>query len=1048
MTAAPIFKPLALAAALAGIALLAPVTSHAQTNWAQQCAYNNFGEGAGTSCHQPFQEGLAAVLVGTADGDSAAWGFIDKQGVMAIVPAYSEARSFQNGLAAVSQQDLWGYIDTRGRWVIPPRFSDATGFNAQGTALAEEGGRDVLIDRQGKVVKTFPLGTRTSGFEPGQKLAAMEIPTPPRLVNTVTGKPAALPEGVMALAAPTSGQLPAQTRDSRYGGWWGLLDQNGTWAISPQVLRSLAPPLRDGDVVAVNRERAWEFVDVRGEALSAKRYERVERVAPGIWLVRVADGGTLLLDDKLQPMHTFESDYVGVREQDGWRFAAEPGMTLLIDPEGRLQLIPLRSGEVKIHHGRAWVYGAARRTAGVADAAGDAMSAEDQAHAADAAAAVQAASEAETAAAFQDPPVAADAATDIAEAATVADATPTEATQAEAAAAGAAAAAASAAGAAADDAMAADAMQADTAADAAMDAATAAADAAQTTANADESLYQVYGRDGLGILDEATLAQLRAYDVSEFHYARTTARDADAPLALLRPHDYGQPTGILTAAGKIVTNPDWANIDTYDVTLPLVARTRNYQAGAIGADGAWAIEPRYTEIRPFKGPYTWARTKDMLRGDALLIDARGQEVSVPAHVLEEASRLDGELLHYYARNENRQRRSGLWNVRKGAPVLKPVYEQIQEFEDDWAKVQDKNRWGVVNREGQWVVPARYDGAYDLEYLGNGLMLVEAPEGKRNRGGFTERAYRVINLRTGKTSEPVVGKPQKLADGRFLGELADASAVLIDAEGASIRLSAGRPNNKQQFGDWLYIDFDEREGAIDARGNMKVPAQYGEFNPFFTQPEGLARANIGMGYRLIDQTGKTLLEKWGDATPLASMQRVVVNDDESGSSILVDLQGREVTRLPGRYAIDSDKASEGVAPYSDGDNKYGFIDANGKRVVGAHFNQLGRMKDGLARARRLERTGKLYGYIDLTGRYAIAPAFTWAGDFSEGRALVRRNRLIEYIDTQGKTTALFGVLCDTVVIVDAEDRQSWPPRKLTCPEAAGISPPAVDNANAE
>lgn len=1008
MTAAPVFKPLALMVALAGMALLGPRNATAQPGWMQQCAYGSTSEGAGMSCHQPFQEGLAAVFVGTADGESAAWGYIDKQGGMAIAPAYSDARSFQNGLAAVSRGDSWGYIDSRGHWAIPPRFSDATGFNAEGTALAEEDGRDVLIDRQGKVLKTFPLGTRTSGFDPGQKLAAMEIPTPPRLVNMTTGKPAALPEGVMALAAPTSGQLPAQTRDSRYGGWWGLLDKSGAWAIDPQTLRSNAPPLRDGDVVAVNRERAWEFVDVRGEALSAERYERVERVAPGIWLVRVADGGTMLLDGKLQPMHTFESDYVGVREQDGWRFAAEPGMTLLIDPEGRPQLIPLRSGEVKIHQGRAWVYGAALRSAGVADAAGDAMSAEDQAHAADAAAAVQAASEAETAAAFQDPPVAVDAATDIAETATVAEAALTEATQAE-----------------------------------------AAADAAQPTAsaNADESLYQVYGRDGLGILDEATLAQLRAYDVSEFHYARTTAPEADAPLALLRPHDYGQPTGILTAAGKIVTNPDWANIDTYDVTLPLVARTKNYQAGAIGADGAWAIEPRYTEIRPFKGPYTWARTKDMLRGDALLIDARGQEVSVPAYVLEEASRLDGELLHYYARNDNRQRRSGLWNVRKGAPALKPVYEQIQEFEDDWAKVQDKNRWGVVNREGHWVVPARYNGAYDLEYLGNGLMLIEAPEGKRNRGGFTERAYRVINLRTGKTSEPVVGKPQKLQDGRFLGELADASAVLIDAEGASIRLSEGRPNNKQQFGDWLYIDFDEREGAIDARGNMKVPAQYGEFNPFFTQPEGLARANIGAGYRLIDQTGKPLLEKWGDATPLASMQRVVVNDDESGSSILVDLQGREVTRLPGRYAIDSDKASEGVAPYSDGDNKYGFIDANGKRVVGAHFNQLGRMKDGLARARRLERTGKLYGYIDLTGRYAIAPAFTWAGDFAEGRALVRRNRLIEYIDTHGKTAALFGVLCDTVVIVDAEDRQSWPPRKLTCPEAAGISPPAIDNANA-
>lgn len=1045
MTAASCFKPLALVAALAGMALLAPGNAHARPDWGQQCSYRSYGEGADTSCHQPYQEGMAAVLVGTADGESAAWGYIDKQGVMAIVPAYSDARSFQNGLAAVIQDDRWGYIDSRGSWVIKPRFTDASSFNAEGTALAEEDGRDVLIDRQGKVLKTFPLGTRTSGFERGQKLAAMEIPTPPRLFNTATGKPAALPEGVMALAAPTGAYLPAQSRDSRYGGWWGLLDERGEWAIAPQVLRALAPPLRDGDVLAVNRERSWEFVDVRGEPLSAQRYERVELLAAGVWLARAAKGGTSLLDGKLEPLYTFKGDYVGMQQREGWGYAAEPGMTLLIDPTGDLQRLPLRSGEVKIHHGRAWVYGvptsAAGTPAGAMDAATDEMSAADEAQAAAAAAAVQAVSEAETAAAFQDPPVAVDAAADVAQAATVADAArPDDASLADATQADAAQAAA------AQPDVAADAVQ-----DAASDTATAAADAVQGAVSAaadDGALLQIYGRDGLGILDEATLVRLRAYDISEFHYARASAGDADAPLALLRPRDYEQPLGILTAAGQIVTNPDWENIDTYDVTLPIVARSKKHQAGAIGADGTWAIEPEYTEMRPFKGPYTWARTKDMLRGDALLIDTRGQAVHIPAEVLEDASRIDGDLLYYRAMNENRQRRSGIWNIRKGAPALKPAYEQIQEFEDDWAKVQDKNQWGVVNREGKWVLPPKYSGAYDLEYLGNGLMLTEAPDAKRKRGGYTESAYRVVNLRTGKASDPVVGKPQKLQDGRYLGELADGSAVLFDAQGAAIRVSDGRPENKQQYGDWLYIEFDEREGAIDARGNMKVPARYGEFNPFFTQPEGLARANIGQGYRVIDQTGKTVLEQLGDGTPLASMQRIVFNDDDESSSILVDLQGREVARLPGRHAINDRHASEGVVPYSDGDNKYGFIDANGKRVVGAHFNQLGPLKDGLARARRLERTGKLYGYVDLTGRYAVAPAFTWADDFHEGRALVRRNGLVEYIDTKGNTTALFGVLCDTAVIVDAQDRQSWPPQKLTCPEAAGIEPPAITNANAE
>jgi len=1034
MTAAPFFKPLALVVALGGVTLLTPGNAQARPDWTQQCSYSSYGEGAGTMCHQPYQEGLAAVLVGTADGESAAWGYIDKQGVMSITPAYSDARSFQNGLAAVSQDERWGYIDKRGRWVIEPRFAEATGFNAEGTALAEEDGRDVLIDRQGKVVKTFPLGTRTGGFQPGQKLAAMEIPTPPRLFNTATGKPATLPDGVMALAEPTGDYLPAQSRDSRYGGWWGLLDQSGAWAISPQVLRSLAPPLRDGDVLAVNRERAWEFVDARGEPLSEQRYERVELLAPGVWLARHAEGGSVLLDSKLETLHAFKSDYLGVQRRDGWGFAAEPGMTLLIDPAGSVQLLALRNGDVKIHQGRAWVYGVPVSLAGATgagmDAARDDMSAEDEAAAAAAGAAVQAASQAETAAAIQDPPVAADAA-DAAQEATYADAARPPATPSEAT---------------ADAAM-------DAAMDAASDTATAAADAVQSSVNAvadDETLHQIYNPDGLGILDETTVAKLRGYDISEFHYARKSAADAAAPLALLRPSEYDQPLGILTAAGDIVTNPDWANIDTYDVTLPIVARSKADRAGAvgaIGADGTWAIEPQYSEMRPFKGPYTWARTKDMLRGDALLIDTRGQTVAVPANVLEDTSRLDGELLQYRAVNENRQRRMGLWNVRKGAPVLKPAFDEVQEFEDDWAKVRDKNRWGVVNREGQWVVPARYNGAYDLEYLGNGMMLAEAPEDTRKRGGYTERAYRVINLRTGKASEPVVGKPQKLKDGRFLGELADASAVLFDAQGGAIRVSDGRPEDKQQYGDWLYIKFDEREGAIDARGNMKVPARYGEFNPFFTQPEGLARANSGAGYRVIDQTGKTMLEKWGDGMPLASMQRVVFNDDEGSSSILVDLQGREIARLPGRHAVDYDKASEGVVPYSDGDNKYGFIDANGKRVVGAHFNQLGPLKDGLARARRLERTGKLFGYVDLTGRYAIAPAFTWADNFHEGRALVRRNRLIEYIDTKGNTTALFGVLCDTMVIVDAKDQQSWPPQKLTCPEATGVKPPVAETANA-
>ena len=87
-------------------------------------------------------------MTGSEEDEVGRWGYIDKQGRMAIAPAFQEAAPFQNGLAAVRQDDLWGYIDAKGAWAIRPAYAEATGFNAQGTALVRIDERDVLIDRQ------------------------------------------------------------------------------------------------------------------------------------------------------------------------------------------------------------------------------------------------------------------------------------------------------------------------------------------------------------------------------------------------------------------------------------------------------------------------------------------------------------------------------------------------------------------------------------------------------------------------------------------------------------------------------------------------------------------------------------------------------------------------------------------------------------------------------------------------------------------------------------------------------------------------------------
>jgi hypothetical protein len=180
-----------------------------------------------------------------------------------------------------------------------------------------------------------------------------------------------------------------------------------------------------------------------------------------------------------------------------------------------------------------------------------------------------------------------------------------------------------------------------------------------------------------------------------------------------------------------------------------------------------------------------------------------------------------------------------------------------------------------------------------------------------------------------------------------------------------------------------------------------------------------------------------------------MKRVVFRDRKNSQSVMTDLQGREITRFKGEFTIEERTASEGVVTYRGDGDRYGFVNADGKRIVGPYFNRLGPLRDGLALARRDQRSGQLLGYIDLTGRYVIAPEFGWADDFHEGRALVRREGLLEFIDKRGTTTALFSVMCGEVIVLDGQGKLTWPREKLTCPDAAEMEyAPAPESAKAE
>lgn len=67
------------------------------------------------------------------------WGYVDSDGKELIAPQFQEAKSFSNGLAAVSNGEQWGFIDAEGRLVIDYLFYGGDYFNEEGCCMVETG---------------------------------------------------------------------------------------------------------------------------------------------------------------------------------------------------------------------------------------------------------------------------------------------------------------------------------------------------------------------------------------------------------------------------------------------------------------------------------------------------------------------------------------------------------------------------------------------------------------------------------------------------------------------------------------------------------------------------------------------------------------------------------------------------------------------------------------------------------------------------------------------------------------------------------------------
>lgn len=175
--------------------------------------------------------------------------------------------------------------------------------------------------------------------------------------------------------------------------------------------------------------------------------------------------------------------------------------------------------------------------------------------------------------------------------------------------------------------------------------------------------------------------------------------------------------------------------------------------------------------------------------------------------------------------------------------------------------------------------------------------------------------------------------------------------------------------------------------------------------------GLIGFNEGMVPVEIDKKSGYMHESGKVSVP-AKYDKVRAFNDERGvaklgSSFYMILPNGEEKEITVSGLQDVRKFSEGVAPFKAND-KWGFIDKEGKVIAEAKFKGIGYLSNGLAWAKTEDCK---VGYINTKGVTVIEFNYTAAKDFTDGMARVKKGDNWIYVDPSG-TEIIPSVSADT------------------------------------
>ncbi len=232
-------------------------------------------------------------------------------------------RGFENGMAPVEINKKWGYINKEGKLAIEAKYDEATEFR-DGYAAASRNGKWYILNKDGKEVEvSIPKLKNLKEFNEG--LAAFD--TEDRkfgFVNT-KGEVVVQPQ-FMSVGEFANGMAWAKNESEMYG----YINAQGEWVIKPtyDATRNF-----DGNsgMARVKKGDEWFFIDKTGTPLKIDLdryddfYNGLARAKKGEMVGFIDKSGNWVIEAKYEGARDFQNGYAAVKSDGKWGIINEKG---------------------------------------------------------------------------------------------------------------------------------------------------------------------------------------------------------------------------------------------------------------------------------------------------------------------------------------------------------------------------------------------------------------------------------------------------------------------------------------------------------------------------------------------------------------------------------------------------------------------------------------------------------------------------------------------------------------------------------------------------